>query len=247
MNSTVQFTWLYAGNVTQGSESAVRPAARRPPTGERAEASRRAITAAAREAFLRDGYEAGMDAIADRARVSKVTIYNHFGSKEALFTAVVGEALDAALSSTLTEAQTRLDAAKDLREQDLREKDLREQDLREALTWMARAWVRGVTEPAVLALRNLVTSESRRFPELIGAWHARGPGRFFTLLSGLLGRLIAAGELSIADVDLAVVQLFALTLYPHLVYSSEGAAVPPELSEQLIVKGVDMFLSYYRL
>jgi len=217
--------------MTQDAGGRSRPPARRPPSGERAEASRRAITAAAREAFLHDGYEAGMDAIADRAGVSKVTIYNHFGSKEALFTAVVGEALNAVLSSTLAEAQTRL-ASTD--------------DLREALTWMAREWVSGVTQPPVLALRNLVTSESRRFPELIGAWHARGPGRFFTLLADLLRQLIARGELSIADLDTAVVQLFALTLYPHLVYSSEGARVPPKLADELIVKGVDMFLGYYR-
>jgi TetR/AcrR family transcriptional repressor of mexJK operon len=205
---------------------------RRPPSGERAEASRRAITAAARDAFLHDGYEAGMDAIADRAHVSKVTIYNHFGSKEALFTAVVADALDAVLSATLAEAQTRLTSA---------------EDLRSALISMAWTWVNGVTQPPVLALRNLVTSESRRFPELIRAWHARGPGRFFTLLADQLHQLIARGELDIADVDTAVVQLFALTLYPHLVYSSEGAQVPPELTEQLIVKGVDMFLGYYQV
>jgi hypothetical protein len=56
----------------------------RRPTGLRAERKRRAIVAAAREIFVSHGYDAGVDLIADAAGVSKVTIYNHFGSKEQL-------------------------------------------------------------------------------------------------------------------------------------------------------------------
>ncbi|HET6211957.1 MAG TPA: TetR/AcrR family transcriptional regulator [Micromonosporaceae bacterium] len=203
----------------------------RTPSGERADRKRRAIVAAARESFVRDGYEAGMDSIAAHAGVSKVTVYNHFGSKEALFTAVIGEALDQALGDTLTEARARL-ADTD--------------DIREALTFTARAWVRGVTAPAVLALRNLVAGELRRFPELGHAWQERGPGRFFPVLAEVLSGLSERGELKVADVEVAVLQLYALTLYPHLVYSSYGDQLDPDLAERLITKGVDMFLSYYR-
>ncbi|MFC8392877.1 TetR/AcrR family transcriptional regulator [Streptomyces sp. NPDC057238] len=44
---------------------------------------------AARESFLREGFGVGMDAIATTAGLSEVTVYNHFGSKEALLTAVI--------------------------------------------------------------------------------------------------------------------------------------------------------------
>lgn len=74
------------------------------PAGPRAEAKRRAIVTAAREAFLRDGFGVGMDTIAAGAGVSKVTVYNHFGSKEALFTAVVAGALDEPLDGAPTTA-----------------------------------------------------------------------------------------------------------------------------------------------
>ncbi len=46
--------------------------------------------AAATAAFRDEGYEStSMDRIAERAGASKRTVYNHFGSKEALFQAVV--------------------------------------------------------------------------------------------------------------------------------------------------------------
>jgi TetR/AcrR family transcriptional regulator of autoinduction and epiphytic fitness len=51
---------------------------------------RDAILQAATEGFRDEGYETtSMDRIAELANVSKRTVYNHFGSKEALFQAVV--------------------------------------------------------------------------------------------------------------------------------------------------------------
>jgi AcrR family transcriptional regulator len=201
------------------------------PQGPRAERKREAIVSAALGAFLEEGYGgAAMDAIAERAGVSKVTVYNHFGSKEALFTAVIGHALDQALDSTLREAQSRL-ASTD--------------DVRDALVSTARAWVSGVTKPEVLALRNLVTGELNRFPELGAAWRDRGPGRFFPLVAEVLESFRERGELDVADVEVAVMQLFSLTLYPHFVFSSFGDKLDPDLTERLIIDGVGMFLAQY--
>lgn len=204
----------------------------RTPTGERAERKRVAITLAAREAFLHDGFNANIDDIAAQANVSKVTVYNHFGNKEALFTAVVREALDQALSATLAEAQAHLDATAD--------------DIRATLIVTAQSWVRGVTDPSVIALRNLVTSELHRFPELGPAWGELGPGRFFPLLATVLDQLIRRRQLVVPHIDVAVIQLYGLTLYPHLVRSSYGATIDPTVADRLITTGVDMFLTYYR-
>ncbi len=55
-------------------------------------AKRDAILDAATSAFRDEGYETtSMDRIAELAQVSKRTVYNHFGSKEALFLAVVDQ------------------------------------------------------------------------------------------------------------------------------------------------------------
>ena len=86
----------------------------RKPTGQRAERKRRVIVAAAREIFVQQGYDAGMDSIADAAGVSKVTIYNHFGSKEQLFTEVISEAFEQAAGDAPGQALAGLAGAGDL-------------------------------------------------------------------------------------------------------------------------------------
>jgi TetR/AcrR family transcriptional regulator, mexJK operon transcriptional repressor len=45
--------------------------------------------------------------------------------------------------------------------------------------------------------------------------------------------------------EVAVIHLYGLTLYPHLVYSSYGATIDEVLADHLITTGVDMFLTYY--
>src|ERR1044072_4657190 len=89
---------------------------RHTPTGERADLKRRAIVDAAREVFLARGFEAGIDVIAHRADVSKVTIYNHFGSKSELFQAVVHDALTEALQQSTLALRKSLAVSDDIRE-----------------------------------------------------------------------------------------------------------------------------------
>ena len=210
----------------------VRPAPEiRRPTGLRAERKRRAIIAAAREIFVRHGYDAGMDLIADAAGVSKVTIYNHFGSKEQLFTEVISEAFDQALGSA---AEPSLDGLTGV------------EDLRERLTAMARGWVAGIIRPEVTDLRLLVIGVARRFPELARRWLEQSPQRFAPVISAALRDLAGRGELDVADPDLAVIQFYALTVYPHIVRSMFGTSLDPQATEELLTSGVNTFLCYYR-
>jgi TetR/AcrR family transcriptional repressor of mexJK operon len=71
---------------------------------------RLAILDAARDLFIRDGYElTSVDAIAARAEVSKRTVYDHFGDKERIHTAVlerVNERLTATIQAALDEELT---------------------------------------------------------------------------------------------------------------------------------------------
>lgn len=52
------------------------------------------LVRAATELFYRDGTGVGVNDIADRAAVSKLTIYRHFGSKEGLLEAVLRQRSD---------------------------------------------------------------------------------------------------------------------------------------------------------
>ena len=76
---------------------------------QHAEATRRAVLAAARWSFGRKGYaQTSVDEIAAAARVTKGAVYHHFADKEALFRAVHKEAE--------AEAQARATAALDPKE-----------------------------------------------------------------------------------------------------------------------------------
>lgn len=204
---------------------------KQPPSGPRAELKRQAIVRAARELFLREGFGVGMDVIAAAAGVSKVTVYNHFGSKEALFTAVIAGALDEPLGSASTAALDGLAEA---------------EDLRTALIDAARAWVHAVrTNHDVTALRNLVAAEQHRFPELGQAWKGHGPEGHHPAVAGALRTLADQGRLVIPDLEAAIIQLYALLVFPHMVFSTYGTHIDDDLTDRLITSGVDMFLSHY--
>ncbi|MEV8308180.1 TetR/AcrR family transcriptional regulator [Streptomyces flavidovirens] len=201
------------------------------PSGPRAALKRQAIVRAAREAFLREGFGVGMDAIAAGAGVSKVTVYNHFGSKEALFTAVITEALDEPLGSASAAGLEGLAEA---------------DDLRSAFIDAARTWVNAVrTNQDVIALRNLVAAELHRFPELGKAWQGHGPEGHHPAVAAALRSLADQGRLLIPDLEAAIIQLYALLVFPHIVFSAYGTAIDDGLTERLITSGVDMFLGHY--
>ena len=204
---------------------------KQPPSGPRAELKRRAIVRAARELFLREGFGVGMDAIAAEAGVSKVTVYNHFGSKEALFTAVITGALDEPLAGNTSAALERLAEA---------------EDLRAALLDAARSWVHSVrANDDVTALRNLVAAEVHRFPELGRAWQHRGPEGHHPAVAQALRTLADQGRLVITDLETAIIQLYALLVFPHMVFGSYSAHIDDDLADRLITSGVDMFLGHY--
>ena len=78
---------------------------------DRALGRREALLAAAAEVFFEQGYAAtSIDAIIERVGGSKRNIYNEFGSKEGMFTALVSKFAEDVLSSLVTVSYTHLRA-----------------------------------------------------------------------------------------------------------------------------------------
>jgi TetR/AcrR family transcriptional regulator, mexJK operon transcriptional repressor len=115
---------------------------------------RESVLAAAKRSFLARGFAAtNLDAVAQAAGVSKMTIYSHFGSKENLFMRVLARVI--ADHSTGGPA---LDA------------DVEPSELQESLTAIAVDLIETVQDPEVAGLRRVLVAEQPRQPELASAW-----------------------------------------------------------------------------
>jgi TetR/AcrR family transcriptional repressor of mexJK operon len=157
----------------------------------RSASKRRAILAAAEDAFLRDGYlGTNMDDIASVAQVSKPTVYRHFGSKEALFISVIHEMTSAAAEVV----HTRPSAPFDL------------EGLRDLLNDYARRQLEVVLTPRLMQVRRLVIGEAGRFPDLGRALYDNAPRRAIAAFTSVFTDADARGLLAVADPALAAEQ-----------------------------------------
>lgn len=163
---------------------------RRPRAGEprRSPEKRAAIIESATACFLGSGYlGTTVDEIAARAGVSKQTVYQHFGGKEQLFTAVVVGTIDAV-------GEPFFDRIVALEETS---------DLEEWLLGLARELAGVVKERRLLDLRRLVIAEVARFPKLGRMYYDRGPGRTIDAVAVRFEQLRDQGLLQIDDVRIA--------------------------------------------
>ena len=183
-----------------------------------------AILDAAKRVFLREGYSASMDLVAAEAGVSKQTVYNHFGSKEGLFRAIVdhasGELLDA-----LGDGDARADPAA-------------------TLEAVARRFLSMLLAPSHLALHRMLVAEAPRFPDLAREIYLGGPAHAARELAHYLAQESRKGTLAVADPALAAEQFFgALCGHLHLRALLSPRDAPGEAEiERAITHAVRSFL-----
>ncbi|WP_437579320.1 TetR/AcrR family transcriptional regulator [Sorangium sp. So ce887] len=192
---------------------------------------RSAILVAARELFLADGFDrSSVDAVAARAGVSKRTVYDYFGDKQALLLAVVesaGELLMAAIRRAIEDSLTHV------------------ADLQDALITFS---VRMVTEMLgsvdYLALMRLVTMESVHLPQLRGRdhWMMNAPEE---AIAERFAEFARAGLLDAPNPRLAADHFIALTFL--LAANAFGPAIATDDARmrELLVEGVRAFLRAY--
>lgn len=143
-----------------------------------------AILEAAETAFLSGGYaNASMDDVSARARVSKQTIYAHFGGKQQLFVAVVAGVTADAASRVHHEIPDPVDA----------------EALPAYLREHARRQLDVVLDERVLAVRRLVIAEADRFPQLAAAFWDQGPAKAVAEMAQRFSRFASAGLMATSD------------------------------------------------
>ncbi len=195
--------------------------------------SRAAILEAATLQFLEHGYvDTSLEDVADRARVARRTIYNVYGDKEALFRAVLDQAITIAEDYS-TDVAARLGGGDPTTE------------LHEAALQLARTVLTG----RIVSLRRLLIAEVRRFPDLADAYHRRAPGRVVQGLAAALQRYHERGLLVVERPLRAAEQLAFLVLGPSLdraLFDPDGTPVDDLLLTERVQSGVDTFLRAHR-
>lgn len=124
-----------------------------------ADERRDAFVAAARDAFLTNGYGAtSMSAISATVGGSKTTLWTYFPSKQELFAAVC----DDLVGRYGRALEVRLDP---------------DQDLEDELRRFATALLETLHTPVIIDMHRLVIGEAGRFPELGAMMYERGQAR----------------------------------------------------------------------
>jgi AcrR family transcriptional regulator len=188
---------------------------------------REAILAVAAEVFFEEGYQAAsMSAIAARLGGSKGTLYNYFGSKEALFEAHVRESCGRIAAELLDFAD--------------------DEPVAEVLQRFGERYLDHILDDWTVRTFQIIISEARRTPELARLFFDAGPRLGRERMAGYLEKAAARGEVDIDDFEEAGWQYMGLCRAHHLEAMLGLRPKPsPEAIAAEVASAVDMFMARY--
>jgi len=197
--------------------------------------SSEAILAAARKLFVQRGYGGvNLDAIAKKASVARQTLYNNFGSKEALFRAMLDAHWAGFSGDDAFEGLDEAEKAGATAEEILRE--------------VADRMVRFIDDADQISFTRLVISESRRLPWIGKEFYDAGKGPLVNDLAEMLRRLSERGKLDCPNPLLAAHQFFGLILevifWPYVMAIGPATGELP-LPEEAVDEAIRMFMARY--
>jgi len=177
--------------------------------------------------FFEGGFAGtAIEQVAADAGVSKVTIYNQFGDKRGLFTAAV-ECECEKMRGYFWLAE------------------MPQGSIRERLMAIGEAMLAFLFRPEMMQFERRIAAETEHDPAIGLAFLEAGPRRMKQAFSAWLRHACEAGELVIADTDLAAEQFVALCKGMCDLEHRFGARVTPPDSQRRLVGAVAMFLAAY--
>jgi AcrR family transcriptional regulator len=140
------------------------------------------IVDAALEVFAEKGFAAAkLDDIARKAGISKATLYLYFDTKDEIFRAVA----QSAVASLIEALERQVEGA-----------DAPFAEIAPRLLARAAAMMKGGRVPAIA---RMVIGESRNFPDLACIWHDDVVARVIGIVTGMIARAQARGEVAPGD------------------------------------------------
>jgi AcrR family transcriptional regulator len=202
----------------------------RPNEGAEDSAKRRQIVEGARAIFLANGFDAAsMMDIANKAGVSKGTLYVYFKNKEELFAEIVKlECVNHAEGTFV------LDAA--------------DHDVEQVLTRIGTNYLNFLCTLEKAATLRIVIAIADRKPEIGKVFYETGPAQGLSRLEAYLKAQVKAGVVAIDDCHLAAAQFLGLcqaTLFKPVLFNF--APTPGQKQIKHVVDGaVRVFAAAYR-
>ncbi|MCJ2072466.1 TetR/AcrR family transcriptional regulator [Methylobacterium sp. J-030] len=193
-----------------------------------------AILDAARRLFLEAGYEGvNLEQVGQAAGVSRQTVYNQFGSKDAVFRAVVDRHWDAVRAEVAAVAHAPPALAA---------------DPGEVLRGFARSLLRFVHGTDQIAFTRLVIAESRHLPWIAEEFYRAGKAPLVAAFADVLAALTGQGLLCCEQPELAARQFMGLiqefVIWPRVMAIGDGFKDAPR-DAVVVEEAVAMFLARY--
>ena len=174
-----------------------------------------------------------MEEIAAAAGLTKRTVYNNYGDKDALFRQIVADVLayaEAFARGLHEEFSVGVTAA----------------NLRATLDDLARRLALGIVRPEVIALRRLLIGEARAFPGLGAEYFERAPGQVLDALASGFAHLGRRGLLRVGDARRAAAQFAYLVAGEPLDRAMLVGTVPSKAAVVACAReGVETFVARY--
>ncbi|HMB56036.1 MAG TPA: TetR/AcrR family transcriptional regulator [Arenimonas sp.] len=187
---------------------------------------RAAILDAAMRLFPARGYDGvSMDAIAQQAGVSKLTVYSHFDDKESLFAAAVTTCCEELLPHGVFEPAG-------------------DQSVRAALTAIAQGFTELIMDERAIKLHQIMIAQAGQKPRLTEIFFGAGPRRTLDEMETFLRQAAAAGALDVPNPAHAAAHFFCLLKGIRHMSVLVGMCPLPTLEERRehIEEVVDIFL-----
>ena len=169
-----------------------------------------------------------MDAIAQAAGTTKASLYARFPSKEAVFSAVLGWAMQRSDWPTPEPEPPDLD------------------NLEEALTAIAQVALRRALDPSMIKLSRIAIAQASRFPEVARQTYAAGVWPRLPIVVELLRRHAATGAIVAEDPEILAEHFFAMVSGMPARLASFGIVRDPATQERYTRVAVRLFLRSLR-
>jgi TetR/AcrR family transcriptional repressor of mexJK operon len=170
-----------------------------------------------------------MDAIAQQAGVSKLTVYSHFADKEALFSAAVTECCEQQLPHKVFEPSD-------------------QQPVHEALRAIAHGFMDLIMDERAVTLHRIMVAQAGQNSRLTELFFDAGPRRTLQDMEQFLHQAQANGSLQVPHPDRAAEHFFCLVKGIRHMHVLIGLCPSPTAQERTahIDEVVDLFVRAYR-